>query len=183
MTYPLKPIEQPYSPEVEGILAQYPSRDGQILNVFRVFANSVRFLRKGMPNLLDKASPLPMRERELVILRVCANNGCEYEWGVHVTAFSQHVGLSQVQVDATVRAGVETSNWSAEECLLLTVVDELCESGAMSPATLSEFRDRWNQEQQLEIFALCGAYHTVSFVANNSELSPESYGALFPSRE
>lgn len=52
-----------------------------LLQLFRVFANSPRFLKKGALNLLDKDSPLTLRQREIVILRVCANNDCEYEWG------------------------------------------------------------------------------------------------------
>ena len=67
ITQPIRPIETPYSPEVDDIFSTYPKRDGYILNLFRVFANSVHFLRKGTLNLLDRDSPLLMRERELVI--------------------------------------------------------------------------------------------------------------------
>lgn len=87
MTQSLTPIEEPFSPEIAEILKSYLKRDGYILKLFRVFANSTCFLRKGTVNLLDKESPLPMRLREIVILRVTANKDCECEWGVHVTAF------------------------------------------------------------------------------------------------
>ena len=44
-----------------------------------------------------------MREREIVIDRTSALNGCEYEWGVHVAIFAGHAGLSDEEVRATVR--------------------------------------------------------------------------------
>lgn len=70
MSNKLSPIEQPYPSEVAGILAAYPQQDGYILSLFRTFANSLRFLKKGVPNLLDKESPLPLRIREIVIALV-----------------------------------------------------------------------------------------------------------------
>ena len=180
MAHVLAPVEEPFSPEVAEILKSYPQRDGYILKLFRVFANSVRFLKKGVVNLLDKDSPLPMRIREIVILRVCANNDCEYEWGVHVTAFSEHVELTEEQIKAT-RLGDHTSAcWLEEESLLIQVVDELCTTGRIQNDAFARVQRTWTLEQQLEILALCGNYHTISFVANTARLEGESFGARFP---
>jgi len=180
MAQSLTPIEEPFSPEIAEILKSYPQRDGYILKLFRVFANSTRFLRKGTVNLLDKESPLPMRLREIVILRVTANKDCEYEWGVHVTAFSEHVELTEAQVKAT-RLGDHTSIcWSDEESLLIQAVDELCTKGRVEDSTYAQFQQTWTVQQQLEILALCGNYHTISFVANTARLDGESFGAKFP---
>lgn len=183
MTQSLTPVEEPYSPEVAGILEKYPQRDGYILKLFRVFANSTRFLRKGTVNLLDRESPLPMRLREIVILRVTANKDCEYEWGVHVTAYSKHVKLSDEQVKATRLGGHNSACWSTEESLLIEAVDELCGKGRIEDSTYVKFKDTWTVQEQLEILALCGNYHTVSFVANTARLEGEPFGASFPHRQ
>lgn len=180
MSHTLKPAAEPYSAEAAAILAQYPQRDGYLLQLFRVFANSLRFLRKGTVNLLDRDSPLPTRLRELVILRVCANNDCEYEWGVHVGAFAEHVSLSPAQVAATRLGPADAACWDADEQILLRAVDQLCRSGRLAPDTQAAFQRRWNVEQQLEILALCGNYHTICFVANTAELEPETFAARFP---
>ena len=45
-----------------GILAKYPGVDGYILSLFRVFANSLRFLKKGAVKLLDPDSGLVVRQ-------------------------------------------------------------------------------------------------------------------------
>ena len=181
MTNSLAPLEEPYPDDIAKILAKYPQQDGYILKIFRVFANSVRFLTKGMPNLLDKASPLPLRLREIVILRVTANKGCQYEWGVHVAIFASHAGLTDKEVADTTRRELQSDGWSDDERTLIAAIDQLCDYGKIEDQYLSGFRSVFSKEQQLEIFALAGAYHTVSFVANNAELEDEPFGAKFPS--
>jgi AhpD family alkylhydroperoxidase len=180
MTHTLAPISEPYSPEIAEAFKNYPQRDGYIIGLFRVFANSLRHLRKGFVNLLDRESPLSMREREIVILRISANNRCEYEWGVHVAAFGAHVGFTPEQIEATAARDHTAPCWTSSEALLIQALDELCAQGRMNAPTLSAFREHWNLAQQLEIFALAGNYHAIAFVANSSELKLESFAARFP---
>jgi alkylhydroperoxidase family enzyme len=180
MTHTLLPLNQPYAPEVKEVLDSYPQQDGYLLALFRTFANSLRFLKKGVPNLLDKASPLPLRIREIVILRTTANRNCEYEWGVHVAIFAGAAKLSETQIGATRAAQVDADLWTEQESNLIIAVDEMCEQGRLDDATLTIFQQHWTLEQQLEIFALCGTYHTISFVANNARLANEAFGARFP---
>jgi AhpD family alkylhydroperoxidase len=179
MPHALQPLAEPFSPEVTAALDGYPRRDGYLLHLFRVFANSTRFLKKGVVNLLDRDSPLPMRQREIVILRVCAANGCEYEWGVHVAAFAAHAGLTEEQVRATWLDHAARC-WDPAESLLIEVVDQLCARGNLDDAALTAFQAQWTVAQQLEIFALCGNYHTISFVANAARLQPEAFAAGVP---
>jgi len=178
----LRPVDPPYSMAVQGILDNYPQRNGYILKLFRVFANSERFLRKGVADLLDRESPLPLRLREIVILRVTANLSCEYEWGVHVAGFGAAAELTDAQIRATCIGDSSSECWSSEESLLIQVVDEICATGRIEGATHGRFAESWTVEQQLEILALCGNYHTVCFVANTAELDGEGFGAKFPPR-
>ena len=46
---------------------------------------------------LSKRLSLSMRQRELVIDRVTARCGCQYEWGVHLAFFGDRVGLTVEQ--------------------------------------------------------------------------------------
>ena len=180
MKQELMPIEEPFTPEVAEILKTYPRHDGYILKLFRVFANSTRFLRKGVVNLLDKNSPLSLRLREIVILRVTSNLNCEYEWGVHVTAFSKAAGLTEDQIYSTRFGDSGSGYWSTEESLLIKVVDELCSTGMLGDSTRRKFEQAWMVEQQLEIIALCGNYHTICYVANVARLDREAFAATFP---
>lgn len=178
MTNALKPLESPFSAEVEKILATYPKQDGYLLTLFRTFANSVRFLKKGVPNLLDKDSPLSLRTREIVILRTTANKNCEYEWGVHVAIFANAARFSDHQIRAT-RLG-RADCWTSKETGLIDAIDQLCTTGTLEEKTRDQFESDWSKEEQLEIIALIGTYCTISFVANVAQLSNEPFAAEFP---
>lgn len=186
MTNILKPVQEPFAPEIQAILARYPQgRDGYILQLFRVFANSMRFLtnaarRQGVVNLLDKDSPVTLREREIVILRCTANANCEYEWGVHVTTFAAAAGFTDEQVAATRNLDGHAACWTPAEALLVRCVDDLCTHAKIQDNNFADFCAQWDLPQQLEILALCGNYHTISFVANTARLAGETGMATFP---
>lgn len=180
MSNRLAPIEPPFEPEIEAQLARYPRQDGYLLTLFRTFANSSRFLQRGVPNLLDKESPLALRDREIVILRVTANYGCEYEWGVHVAIFARAANLTEAQVAATQLGASASGVWVPKEQRLIAAVDAFCRDGGLTADVHDAFTEDWTRTQQLEILALCGAYHTVSLVARLAQLPPEPFAARFP---
>ena len=182
MAHRLAPLQEPYPAEIANRLARYPQRDGYILQLFRTFANSHRFLVKAVANLLDKDSPLDLRLREIAILRTTANLGCEYEWGVHVATFARAARLTDEQIVATRLSDADAPCWSVEERLLVRAVDDLCHAGGIEPDTYGEISELWTLEQQLEIIAICGNYHTISFVANTARLANEPFAANFPVR-
>ena len=180
MTHILKPITEPFDKEVETLLKAFPRQDGYLLSLFRVFANSARFLKKGVLNLLDKQSPLDLRIREIIILRVTGKYACHYEWGVHAAVFSKYARLTQEQLYQTVLGSPHEDCWDEKEQRLLEAVDALLDKGKLSNTLLQKFREQWRVEQQLEIFALCGNYQTISYVANSAELNEEAFGLPFP---
>lgn len=136
----LAPIGEPFPEEIARLLETYPRRGGYLLSLFRTFANSARFLRKGVGNFLDKDSPLTLREREIVILRTTAKLDCEYEWGVHVAAFAKAAGLAEEQIAATRNAPSNADCWRPDEGLILRGVDELCDHGRVR----SDTYDAWS---------------------------------------
>lgn len=179
MTNTLGPLDPPFTSEIQAVLSQYPQQDGYLLSLFRTFANSERFLKKCVPNLLDKDSPLDLRTREIVILRVTANRDCEYEWGVHVAIFSKAAGLTKEQVTSTRMHNDDC--WSPKEQRLIIAVDQLCETATINDNLLTQFQTDWSKEEQLEIIALCGTYSTISYVANVAGLPLETFAVKFPS--
>ncbi len=183
MFHDLKPLDAPWPEAVrESLQRYYPDRDGEYLSLFRVFARSPRLLAKlGAAGLLDERSPLPLREREIVILRVTANKGCEYEWGVHVTVFRKAAGFTPEQVAASRTGPADAACWNEREQWLLSAVDQLGASGVMGADTREAFGRLWDAEQQLEILALTGFYTTVSHIANTAALPREAWAASFPS--
>jgi len=71
--------------------------------------------------------------------------------------------------------------WSAEERLLIRLVDELHDTANISDGLWRELAAAFSVEQMLELIALVGFYHTVSFFANGLRLAPEPFAAPPPS--
>ena len=181
MTQRLAPRQEPYPEDVAELLKRYPQRGGYLLTLFRTFAHSKRFLEKGVANLLDAESPLSLRQREIVILRVTARYGCEYEWGVHVATFSRLAGLSEAQVAATAIGTAADPAWSPLEGQLVRVVDALVDGATHDAESRAFFDATYDASQQLEILSLVGFYHAISNIAQVAALEPEPGAARFPS--
>jgi hypothetical protein len=69
--------------------------------------------------LLDRGH-LTIREREIVIDRVTASCGAEYEWGVHVSVYAEKAGLTEVQIASLVTGGPDEDCWAGEDRVLPT---------------------------------------------------------------
>jgi alkylhydroperoxidase family enzyme len=177
----ISPASPPYSPPIQAILDRIMPEGLPPLMLFRVLARDERlFQRFAGGGLLDRGH-LTLRERELVILRVCANNRSEYEWGVHVAAFSAKAGLDPEEVEATRCGDVDAPCWTDGERLLLRVCDALAVDTALPDALWGSLRAAHSEEAVLEILLLNGFYRTVSILTNTLQLAPEAWAARFPS--
>jgi len=91
----IAPLEAPFAPEIDASLRAMMPRNSPLppLALFRVLVRDPR-LAEAMTALgrflLGRDCALDLHDRELVIDRVCARCGCEYEWGVHVTVDELH---------------------------------------------------------------------------------------------
>lgn len=173
------PLEPPYPDDVQASFDRVMPPGVAPLVLFRTLARSSRAWRKFRAASLLDDGPLPLRCRELVILRVCARTGCEYEWGVHVTVFAEAAGLDAATVEATRHVPLTTDRWSDAERALLAAVDALHERATLSDDEYAELARHFDDDQVLEILLLSGFYRTVSYVANGLRLPLESFGARF----
>jgi alkylhydroperoxidase family enzyme len=174
------PVSPPYSTELQAVFDRIMPSGVPPLTLFTTLARVPRIYdRFRAASLLDRG-PVSMRHREIVIDRTCARCGCAYEWGVHVAFFSRRVELTPEQVRATVLGGADDPEWVDEERLLIELVDELHDTAGISDELWSALSAAFSVDQILELIALVGFYHTVSFFANGLRLPLESYGAPFP---
>ena len=176
----IAPLEAPYPAPVQQDFERIMGPGRPPLVLFRTIATQERAWKKfTAAGLLDKG-PLPLREREIVIDRTCARNACEYEWGVHITAFAAHVKLTDAQIRATVLEGADAGCWSQAERVLIATADALHERATLSDDEFASLAAHYNEPQILEIIMLCGFYRTVSYLANGLKLPLEATGARFP---
>ena len=179
----IEPLARPYSPEFDARM-KVLMRGADPLVLFTTLATNERAWGKfGSGSLLDKGSPLSMRQRELVIDRTTAKCGCEYEWGVHIAGFAAHVGLDAAQIRSIVHGTSEDAVWSAEEQTLLATVDALLDHRKLSNVEWSALRDHFDEAQALEIVQLVAFYHGVSLICGALDLPLETNAARFPAPE
>ncbi len=181
----ITPLSPPYQPEVLSALLKWmpPGSSGDnVLELFRTLAvrqdlaDRARALGAG---LLGHGQLSPA-DRELVIDRVCARCGAEYEWGVHVTAFGSAVGLSPEQLQATAAQQPEPALFTPHQQALMLAVDELHDTSTMTDATWAALAESLSQGQLLELLLLVGWYHLIAFVANGAQVALEPWAERFP---
>ena len=185
----LPPLDPPYPPPIEASLQKMMPADAPIppLALFRTLVRNAP-LAEAMNGLgayvlgkkPDRALALPSRVRELVILRVTARCRCEYEWGVHATAFGARIGLNAAQIDATVRGDATSPCFSGDDAAIVQAVDELHDGARLADATWARLSAFLTPAQVLELLVVAGWYHAIAYAANGAEVELEPWAARFP---
>jgi alkylhydroperoxidase family enzyme len=129
--------------------------------------------------LLDRGH-LTIRQREIVIDRVTASCGAEYEWGVHVSVFAAKAGLTEAQITSLTIGGPEDICWSDADRLLIRLCDRLHENCTVDDALWAELTRHHSDEALLELLMLAGTYRTVSYLVNSLRLPAEPGARRFP---
>lgn len=173
----LEPISQPYAAEVAAELAQMPAD----IALFRTVAHNPRVLSRWRGGgLLDKGS-ITLRQRELIILRTTARLKAEYEWGVHVAYFKAKAGFSDAEIAAT--AQDDAAGWPADEAVLVAMTDALVDHGTVDDLLWQRAAGYYKADQLIEILALVGFYHLVSFTVNATGVALEPGAPRFPAAQ
>jgi alkylhydroperoxidase family enzyme len=183
----IAPVEPPYAADTAAELARWmpPGSSLDPLQLFRTLVRNLPLAETMLPLgrlLLSRRFSPGTRVRELVIDRVCARCDCEYEWGVHVAAFAAAAGLDERAIRASATGGPDDPAWSAEDALVIRLVDGLHDTGHVSDELWGLLAAHWTPEQLLELLVLVGWYHLIAFVANGARVALEPWAARFPAR-
>ncbi len=180
----IAPLEPPFdAPLAERLakLARPGAPDG--LALFRVLAKHPRLFERMTATgglFLGRDAVLPLRDREIVILRTCARCRAEYEWGVHVAAFAEVAALSEAEVRHTVSHPPDPDAWSARDAALIALVDQLHDGSTVDDALWATLSSHYDEPQRLELLMLVGWYHAIAFVCNGARVPLETWQARLP---
>lgn len=180
MSTRLAPAQPPFPAEIQTWLDRVMPPGVPPLALFATLARDPRLFGRFMAGGLLDRGHLTMRERELVIARVTARCGSEYEWGVHVAFFGARVGLTDEQRRSLVTGTPEDACWPDAERPLLRLCDALHATCDVDDALWSTLRAGWSEPALLELLLLAGFYRTVSYLTNALRLPPEPFAARFP---
>ena len=188
MTARIAPLEPPYEDSVSEALSRWMPREAAVppLALFRTIALHP-MLRERMHPLaagLRSRGTLSFRVRELVILRTCARCEAWYEWGVHATAFAAAAGIDRDALQALTHASpAEIAARSDEDALVLQITDELHDNSRLSDRVFAAASERFGTQSLLELGALAGFYHLISFLIGVADLDPEPWAEPAPTQE
>ncbi|ROZ61911.1 carboxymuconolactone decarboxylase [Ramlibacter sp. WS9] len=177
----IEPLAPPYAPDLDALLARMtPPGAPSVLALFRVLAHNPELASRATGwggYLLGGKASLPLRDREVVINRVCARCGAQYEWGVHVAAFSEAAGFTPTQNAAIADAELDDAALTARDRLLVQMADELHDTATVSDALWPQLAAVWSAPQLIELLMLAGWYHAISYVCNAARVPLEPWAA------
>jgi len=180
MTPRVAPLNAPYPDDVQATFDRIMPAGVEPLVLFRTLASVPRVWEKFRAGSLLDRGPLDLRQREIVIDRVCARCDCAYEWGVHVAFFAKPVELTEAQIRALATDSADAAVWSEEERLLIRAVDALHDTIDIPDALWRALAAIFSREQILEVIALCGFYRAVAYYCRALRLPAEPYGVALP---
>lgn len=175
----IAPIQPPYSEEVQASFDKLMPPGMDPIALFRTVAHNPRVLRRMQRGGLLDAGSIPVRAREIMILRTTARCDAEYEWGVHVAFFARTAELSEHEATATVTG--QASDWAdAADAAVIRLADALHDHATVGDELWAELTRHWDDAQLLELIMLAGLYHAVSFICTAARVAPEPGTPRFP---
>ncbi len=172
--------DPPYAPEVQARFDALMPPGVAPLVLFRTLARDLRLFQRFMAGGLLDRGHLTLRQREVVVHRVTARCGSEYEWGVHAAFFAKRAALDAAQLRSIVHGGADDACWGAEDRLLIRFADALHARCNIDDALWAELRAIFSEEAMLELLLLAGFYRTVSYLTNALRLPLEPFAQRFP---
>jgi alkylhydroperoxidase family enzyme len=169
------PLEPDMQEAIDAIMRGAPP-----LVLFMTMARDRRlFFKFFNSGLLDRGN-LTIREREIVIDRVTASCGAEYEWGVHVSVYAEKAGLTEAQIASLVTGGPDDDCWTDEDRVLIRLCDDLQQHCTVDDALWTQLAAHHSDEAIMELLMLAGTYRTVSYLVNGLRLPLEPGARRFP---
>ena len=108
------------------------------------------------------ANSLPVRELEILILRVGWRVKSEYEWHNHV-GYGLNAGLTHEDIHAIRDFPKNADRWEEKDRVILESVDELIDTNTLSDETWATLRKHYDKRQVMDLVMSIGHYVMTSW--------------------
>jgi 4-carboxymuconolactone decarboxylase len=149
--------------DILGVLARHPE-------MARVFMSYNAFLLQ--------RGELPLRLRELAILRVAFAQRSAFFWGEHVRV-ARAGGLSD---DDIARLAQGNADFDGVDRLVLEATDELLAEGRAQSVTWNRLVEHLGTHQAMELIFVVGTYAMLAMACTTWGLAPPAGSAMLPAR-
>lgn len=116
---------------------------------------------------------IPVRERELAILRCGWLCRAPYEWGEHVR-IGLRSGVTSEEIERATQ-GSSAPGWSEHDAAIVRGVEELIADAALTDQTWANLAKSWTEEQLIEFLYLVGQYVAIAYVQNTLRVPLADY--------
>jgi len=157
-------------------------RQGSASNLLMTLAHDSSLLQLFMTcvrRLLVNSS-LPVRDRELIVLRSAWLCQAAYAWAEHVR-IARAAGLGAADIER-VAGGPQAGGWDDFELALVQAVDQLHATATIDGETWQMLASRYSAGQLIELTMLAGLYHLVSWTQNAAGIPPNPGSAGLAAR-
>lgn len=176
----IAPATPPFPATIQDRLERIMPPGVPPLSLFTSLARDERLFERFMAGGLLDRGHLTLRQRELVIDRITALSGSEYEWGVHVALFGSRAGLTEQEIRALVHGGSADPVWTDGDRLLLEACESLHATCSIDDGLWQQLSASFPEMALVELTMLAGQYRTVSYLTNVLRLEPEAFAPRFP---
>ena len=172
-------VERPYSAAEAAILVPR-ERSGEVLGVWSTCANAPSLCNAWLEftDYLLRESSLPIRDRELLILRIGYLNQGAYEWAAH-RGLALSVGINEEELKE-ITIGSSADSWSEWDSALLKAAEELHEAALVSEETWATLSRQYDKRQMMEVVFTVGRYNLVAMYLNSLGVQFEEGWIGFP---
>ena len=126
---------------VLGTFAQHPA----LMHAYHSFNGHILY-----------TNTLSARQRELLVLRVAARRGAEYEWQQHVH-IAHDAGITDAEIERIAK-GSAVEGWSPVDAAMVRAVDELVDDALITDATWAVLAEALDRRQLMDLVFTVGAY-------------------------
>jgi len=146
-------------------LAPYRDQDGRIYTIWATLAHHEEALRRFLvfSNHVLGKNTLPLRSRELMILRIAARARAAYEWDQHVR-IALRAGIGEEEIIAAA-----TGAWDGLDeldRLLLAATDSLLDRRGVDDELWDRLQESLTAQQVIDVLYTVGQYLTIATVIN-----------------
>lgn len=161
------PVERDSWNAAQKALLEPIAERGRLYNVHKTLANHPRLLADWLPfaTYVLRDNLLPVRDREILILRIGYLCRAEYELAQHAR-IGKRAGLTDDDLKR-IAQGPTAGGLSDHERLLLQAVDELHADAFVSQPTWEGLSKNYSVQQMMDLVFTVGEYNMVSMALNS----------------
>lgn len=154
-----------------------------VFNLHKTLAHSPETLKAWMPFALHilQSNRLPVRDREIAILRVGWNCRSDYEWGMHERV-ARSVGFSDNDFEA-VCVGPGSENWTERESAILAAADDIHAQSTITDQVWKRLKPHLDPAELIDLVYLIGQFHMISVTLNAMRTPLEEGTSSLPEDE